>query len=1061
MKKWILLTMLLTPFFLMAKVNVIKQSEKSIFVQLTFENYKLIEHENYTHVDVENWEFNQNAGAPSLPQKLLSIIIPPDGDIKFNVLNIETEDVTLNKPILPVANIVRAEETSEYSYNIISEKYNAYPTEFIVRNNRSIYRRFEYIPIQFNPVLFDLNTNMAKICKSITLEIRIEGDTNYRNFIDDDLDELYSSFFANYESAGNWRSNRLNYHTKMPFQASDFWYKIQVDELGMYKLDFDVLSELPDFCDPNSLQMFTMYRTGEPQNYQYEIAELSLLINDENNIIDENDEVYFENQDLENNRFHNYSQEKFVWLTFGAQIENTELIETDFQTMINVKTIEEMKRKTLPKENRQTEIKGVLIYPEAGVFESHCDELIALHPEFPDSALIKKSQAEIFAEYTSGTADSWAIRFYLEDLYNANPELQYCTLMGSGTTEWDNTHEKNKIIAFANSSTSWAADDNFCLFNNFPALAMGRLPAQNEADMNFIIDRITTYTTDPTPGFWKNKVLIQPDDENKSGGYEGFDPNSGLNHTSLTQQTAELLNPEIYVDKVMAVEYEFDEFQNKPEARMAMVNSVNEGRLIWYYIGHGNEDVLGDEDYFRGSQHMNLLDNEEHLPLFIAASCEVGKFNYKAFDCLAEKLLLYEDGGSIASIAATSSCSGGSNTLLMKHFLQNELNDYPRKTIGESLLEAKVENPSIYANSKQYNILGDPMMIITVPHISGTISGINNQLQARQLVQINGDFGSGNSFTNNGELRVFEPEEEITYVNNNFVVQDTLVWTVTYTKEGNNIYFGENEIENGQFSGEFFVPDDVQDGNSGVVYNYYFDELSKQNFASALADIDFSSIPINASSISAPTVNLFIDSKTFASGDYVSTDPLIMAEIQDENGINITGAAGHKMLVLIDDSIEPIDVTEGFAYNVGSATSGELSWQLFGLEEGIHKLTLIVFDNFNNPTVAETNFRSKKSGKVAIKQMLPYPNPMKSDGYFTFVITEESDVTIMIYTITGKKIKTIKAPALSSGYNQIYWDGKDGDGDEIANNTYFYKIKAKQLSNKKVTEEIGKLIILK
>ncbi|RLC54326.1 MAG: hypothetical protein DRH79_00850, partial [Candidatus Cloacimonadota bacterium] len=83
------------------------------------------------------------------------------------------------------------------------------------------------------------------------------------------------------------------------------------------------------------------------------------------------------------------------------------------------------------------------------------------------------------------------------------------------------------------------------------------------------------------------------------------------------------------------------------------------------------------------------------------------------------------------------------------------------------------------------------------------------------------------------------------------------------------------------------------------------------------------------------------------------------------------------------------------------------------------------------------------------------------DGYFTFVITEDADITITIYTITGRKIRTITKSACSAGYNQIYWNGKDGDDDDIANNTYFYKIKAKQLTNKKITEEIGKVIILK
>ena len=193
----------------------------------------------------------------------------------------------------------------------------------------------------------------------------------------------------------------------------------------------------------------------------------------------------------------------------------------------------------------------------------------------------------------------------------------------------------------------------------------------------------------------------------------------------------------------------------------------------------------------------------------------------------------------------------------------------------------------------------------------------------------------------------------------------------------------------------------------------------------------------------------------------MSTNPELIAHIQDENGINIIGSSGHCILLIVDGSITPIDITEGFMYDVGSATNGVLTWQLDDLSEGSHSVQLIVFDNLNNPTVAETNFVSKSSGAVFIEQMLPYPNPMSDGGHFTFIITEDSDITITIYTLTGRKIKTIKQLNSLTGYNQISWDGKDDDGDEIANNTYFYKIKAKQLINSKITEKIGKLIILK
>ena len=222
-----------------------------------------------------------------------------------------------------------------------------------------------------------------------------------------------------------------------------------------------------------------------------------------------------------------------------------------------------------------------------------------------------------------------------------------------------------------------------------------------------------------------------------------------------------------------------------------------------------------------------------------------------------------------------------------------------------------------------------------------------------------------------------------------------------------------------------------------------------------------SDIPIYAPSTGPPQVQLFLDSPSFVTGDFVSTSPELIAHMEDENGINTIGSSGHCILLIIDGSLTPIDVTDGFLYNIGSATEGELRWQLADLSEGNHTLQLIVFDNLNNPTVAETNFVSKRSGKVSIEQMLPYPNPMKNGGHFTFVITEDSDITITIYTLTGRKIKTIKTLNSPAGFTKVKWDGKDADGDEIANNTYFYKIKAKQTTNKKITEKIGKLIILK
>ena len=179
-----------------------------------------------------------------------------------------------------------------------------------------------------------------------------------------------------------------------------------------------------------------------------------------------------------------------------------------------------------------------------------------------------------------------------------------------------------------------------------------------------------------------------------------------------------------------------------------------------------------------------------------------------------------------------------------------------------------------------------------------------------------------------------------------------------------------------------------------------------------------------------------------------------IVKIEDENGINTTESSGHEIMFILDNS-QPVDITQDFVYDLNEFTKGQINYQLFNLTEGHHIIKVIAFDNFNQPAVGQSDFFTRSSNVTSIENMLPYPNPMSSGGYFTFLLTESANVNISIYTITGRKIRTISVGNLNSGYNQVFWNGKDGDGDPIANGTYFYKIKADS------EEKIGKVIILK
>jgi len=86
---------------------------------------------------------------------------------------------------------------------------------------------------------------------------------------------------------------------------------------------------------------------------------------------------------------------------------------------------------------------------------------------------------------------------------------------------------------------------------------------------------------------------------------------------------------------------------------------------------------------------------------------------------------------------------------------------------------------------------------------------------------------------------------------------------------------------------------------------------------------------------------------------------------------------------------------------------------------------------------------------------------MKTETDFVFNLLGDSNPLnskIKIYTTAGRLIKEINFNAVI-GFNKIFWDGKDDDGDAPANGTYLYKIVTEGES--KSETGIQKLVILR
>ena len=87
-----------------------------------------------------------------------------------------------------------------------------------------------------------------------------------------------------------------------------------------------------------------------------------------------------------------------------------------------------------------------------------------------------------------------------------------------------------------------------------------------------------------------------------------------------------------------------------------------------------------------------------------------------------------------------------------------------------------------------------------------------------------------------------------------------------------------------------------------------------------------------------------------------------------------------------------------------------------------------------------------------------HPNPFNTNTQFKVSIPNEKDIgiiTINIYDIVGRKVRTLFKGKLEPGTHPFFWDGKNDNGKILSSGTYFYYLKSKSF------RQIKKMLLLK
>lgn len=360
--------------------------------------------------------------------------------------------------------------------------------------------------------------------------------------------------------------------------------------------------------------------------------------------------------------------------------------------------------------------------------------------------------------------------------------------------------------------------------------ATGRFPADTVDELKAMVAKTVEYETTLAGGRWQKRIAFVT-------GEGGFGP--------LIDPILEHQFSAVVTDQIPAA-YDIETAFAKPSSKYCFyppkfnenaLRMLNDGALVYAYVGHGLKDSFDDLRWngfsFPILEEKNVKDVEvkEGLPIMIVIACLTGEYDSRAGDCIGERLFKRRRG-PVAFIGGTRITQPYGNALLGQK-LVDQVFHKKAATLGEAMRGAKgavtggddsifrkqadavaglVQGPGSLGPMRQdvilhYNLLGDPALAIRRP-----AEGI--ELEAR------GFPGPGRTFAVTGRAPAGPVEITFECVRSRFchpvdLVGDTMEKQLArrYGNANNKaVARAKAEVKDGEFEAEIELPKDLKPG---------------------------------------------------------------------------------------------------------------------------------------------------------------------------------------------------------------------------------------------------------
>lgn len=719
----------------------------------------------------------------------------------------------------------------------------------------------------------------------------------------------------------------------------------------------------------------------------------------------------------------------------------------------------------------------IIFAPKAYI--STAEKLANMHRTDPlDSISVRVIDIQqAFNEFSSGAFDPNGLRRCMKMFYDrgtaAGHPLRFTLMMGKGT--YDNRQITVSAASISNpmplwvseaslsESSSFTSDDYFAFLEDGSgqrpntdrlSVAVGRIPCTSVSEAEVAVTKLINYRHSMKRSPWRNHVVLLADDENQGIHMTQTEKMwSNMSSGSLGQR---LRFEKIYID---AYTYMGGTY---PQARTDFYNALNDGTLLWCYVGHGSPNGLSGELIVTTSD-VNSRFYLDTPPFCYAATCSFVKWDTDAISS-AEKLMFNADGGLIGTISALRSVYITLNGNLSAAFgtamaQANDAGGY--RTMGEVYQSAK-NNLGADTNRLRYVYLGDPAMHLAIPDNYVQLDSVNSVavtddeqtiLQGRQKVTLSGTIRrpSGeviDDFNGVVTATLYDAETSVTTNGRGEGEQ------ITYDTPGALLFTAHGTATAGRFTLTTGMPSEMAQNFRPATLNLYAyasdtsDERQAVGIEHRLyaygedydADDDDE----------APLIHsVVLNHSSFREGDAVNADPMVIASVSDNVAINLsTAGIGHQMTICIDGQTTYGDVASSFTPDI-TPTAGEMSGTIAyqipdNLDDGTHEMRLRVWDTSGNVAEQTLQFTVNSKSKPKLVDVYADANPASTST--NFYVTHDRPgqrvtVDVTVYNLLGQPVWSSSATGRSdlNTSTAVKWDLTDSASRRVQRGIYLYR----------------------